>query len=132
MKSVLAVVAGVVLWGVLWVGGTQGLMAARPELQPGEPITGAAVLAGLIGYSVVLSIMAGWVAARLAPKAPVGHATTLAVIQLAIGVAVQASAWTLFPVWYHVIFLGLVVPATVYGGKLGARGARGAERVATA
>jgi hypothetical protein len=121
MKSVLAVVAGMVLWGVLWVGGTQGLMAVRPELQPGEPITGTAVLAVLIGYSVVLSIMAGWVAARLAPKAPVGHAAVLAAIQLAIGIAVQASAWTLFPVWYHVIFLGLVVPATVYGGTLGAR-----------
>ena len=42
----------------------------------------------------------------------------LAFVQLAIGIAVEASYWELMPVWYHLLFLALLIPATVYGGRL--------------
>lgn len=42
----------------------------------------------------------------------------LAGVQLALGIGIEASAWSLTPVWYHVVFLGLLVPATVYGATL--------------
>jgi hypothetical protein len=28
------------------------------------------------------------------------------------------SAWQLTPVWYHLVFLALLVPAVLYGGRL--------------
>jgi hypothetical protein len=130
MKSVLAVLAGVAAWTVLWMAGTQGLMAVVPTLQPEMPIEPLGALLFLIGYSVVLSVLAGWVTGRVAPRAPVGPAGALAAVQLSLGIFFQASAWALFPLWYHVIFLGLVVPATVSGAVLVARGRE--RRVAAA
>jgi hypothetical protein len=121
MKSVIAVVAGLALWTVLWLGGNQGLIAMKPEVASGVPITGTGVLAFLIVFSGVLSVLSGMLAGKLAPRSPVAHAGALAAVLFAIGVAVQASAWALFPVWYHVVFLGLIVPATLYGGTMAAR-----------
>jgi hypothetical protein len=45
----------------------------------------------------------------------------LAVLQLILGIIAETSAWGLTPVWYHLVFLALVVPATVYGGRLRVR-----------
>jgi hypothetical protein len=122
MRSVLAVLAGAAFWAVLWIVGNQGLMVAFPEhLQPDAPIEHTGLLLWLIAFSSGLSVIAGWIAARVAARSPVGHATALGVLQLALGIAFQASAWSLFPLWYHVIFLGLVLPATILGGMLRAR-----------
>lgn len=117
MKSGLAVLAGLALWTVLWLGGNQGLMTLVPDLASGEAINATGVLAFLIVYSVVLSVLSGMVTAKLAPRSPVGHAGALAAVLLVIGVAVQLSAWALFPLWYHIVFLGLIVPATLFGGR---------------
>lgn len=117
MKSGLAVVAGLVLWTVLWLGGNQGLTTLMPDLASGEAINATGVLAFLIVYSAVLSVLSGMATAKLAPRSPVAHAGALAAILLAIGVAVQVSAWALFPVWYHIVFLGLIIPATLLGAR---------------
>jgi O-antigen/teichoic acid export membrane protein len=42
----------------------------------------------------------------------------LAAIQLAIGVAVQASFWDKMPVWYHLSFLALLAPGILLGARL--------------
>jgi hypothetical protein len=57
----------------------------------------------------------------LAASEPLRHAAILAVIQLALGILFETSAWDLTPIWYHLVFLALIVPATVYGGRLAAR-----------
>lgn len=118
MKSVLAVLAGVAAWTVLWMAGTQGLMAVVPSLQPEMPIEPLGALLFLIGYSVVLSVLAGWVAAGLAGERGRVAVLALALVNLAIGIGVEVSYWALMPAWYHVAFLALVVPATLYGGRL--------------
>jgi hypothetical protein len=41
-----------------------------------------------------------------------------AVIQLVVGIGFEISYWEMTPVWYHLVFLALVVPATVWGGTL--------------
>ena len=121
-RSVLAVLAGAVVWAVLWVGGTALLPAVFPRLvEPGAPITATGILVGLIVYGVILSVLAGWTTGRLAASEPLRHAAILAVIQLALGIRFETSAWDLTPIWYHLVFLALIVPATVYGGRLAAR-----------
>lgn len=117
-RLILAVLAGTVLWGVLWNLGTLGGQALLPALMaPEQPVTHAGVLVGLIVYSVVLSILAGWVTAALAGARPMPAVWVLAALQLAIGIAVEVAYWRLMPAWYHLIFLVLVVPATVWGGR---------------
>jgi hypothetical protein len=124
-RVILAVLAGAVVWATLWVGGTQAAQAALPSVLPaGQPVSSAAALGGLILYSAALSLLAGYVTASVAGRDPMPAVWALAILQLAIGVGVEASAWSLTPVWYHVVFLALLVPATVYGGRMRVRRAR--------
>lgn len=121
-RSILAVIAGAAVWALLWIGGTSGLAALFPDLtRPDERLTHVGIMITLIVYSVLLSVLAGWTTGRLSRADAVRDATILAAIQLVLGIGFQASAWSLFPIWYHVVFLGLIVPATVYGGRLAAR-----------
>ena len=122
-RVVVGVLAGAVVWAVLWVGGTAGAQAAFPELlDPTQRLEHVGALLGFIGYSVVLSILAGYVAATMAGVADratgMRAAWILAGLQLALGVFFEVSSWDLLPVWYHLVFLALIVPATVYGGRL--------------
>jgi hypothetical protein len=121
-RAILAVLAGAAIWAALWIGGTQAAQAALPDLLPaGQPLTHTGALMGYIVYSVLLSMLAGYVTAAIAEKNPMPAVWGLAVLQLALGIGFEASAWSLTPVWYHIVFLALVVPATVYGGKLRVR-----------
>ena len=85
----------------------------------GEPITGIPILLGLIAYSAVLSVLAGWVTAAVkgAPDAMVA-VKGLAAVNLLIGIAVEVMYWSLMPAWYHIVFLALVVPMTMVGGRM--------------
>ena len=117
-RTIGAVAAGVVLWGVLWNGGNAGLGAAG-VITVGEPITAVAVLLGLLGYSAVLSVVAGWVTAAIeGGPDPMGAVRALAGVNLVIGIVVEVTYWSLMPVWYHLIFLALVVPMTLLGGRM--------------
>ena len=53
-----------------------------------------------------------------APRAGPRGLTVLAVLLLATGVGVQAAAWNLMPVWYHLVILGLLVPGCLLGARL--------------
>ena len=83
-RTIGAVVLGVVLWGVLWNGGNAGLGVAG-VITVGEPISSVPVLLGMIAYSAVLSLLAGYVAAAVkggadamtAAKAAVGSEINL-------------------------------------------------------
>jgi hypothetical protein len=117
-----AVLAGAAVWAVLWIGGTKAAQAAFPgALTPGQPLVHGGALLGLILYSVGLSLLAGYVTAAAAGPRPLPAVGTLAALQLTLGIIAEASYWSLMPVWYHLVFLALVVPATVYGGALRAR-----------
>lgn len=119
-RRILAVVAGVLVWGVLWVLGNQVLLSRLPDVAQDLARIGdhPGALLGLIIWSVALSVLAGYVTAAVAGVEPMKAVWALAIIQLAIGVVVQVDSWSLMPVWYHVVFLGMIVPATLYGGRL--------------
>lgn len=126
-RATVAILAGAVAWAVLWNIGTQGAMRAFPQLlQPDRTVTHTGVLLAYIGYSVALSLLAGFVTARTAGKTPMPAVWSLAGLQLALGIGFEVSSWSLTPAWYHLVFLALIVPATVYGGVTGARRRRAA------
>lgn len=121
-RLILAVVAGAAVWAVLWNLGSQVAQAAFPEvLAPDRRITEYPALLGYIAFSVVLSVLAGFVTASTARSDPMRGVWVLAALQLALGLVFEISYWSLMPVWYHLVFLALIVPATVYGGALRAR-----------
>ena len=121
-RAILAILAGAAVWPALWVGGTQAAQAAFPSvLAAGQPVTHVGALLGLILYSLLLSMLAGYVTAAVAHRNPLPAMWALAVLQLVLGVIAEVSAWSMTPAWYHVVFLALIVPATVYGGLLRVR-----------
>lgn len=119
MRSLLAALAGVVLWGALWAGTGAGLAAAMPGSFDADGYTqSAGILLLMLAISVLLSLLAGYVCAAIAHANPMRVVQVLAAIQLAIGIAVQASVWDRMPLWFHVPFLALVIPAHLAGGRL--------------
>ena len=118
-RTVAAIIAGNLAWTVLWLGlnvllRTRGLLPADP-LQRVEDITGLMVL---LAASVLFSAAAGWITTAIAREGGYAPAILLAVIQLALGIFFQAQAWQLMPIWYHLPFLLLIVPATLFGAWL--------------
>ena len=129
-RVTLAVIAGASVWAVLWNAGTLGGQAALPGILPaGEPITNVGALLGLIAYSVVLSMLAGYTTVAAAGRYPRPALKILAALQMLLGLIFEISFWSTTPVWYHIVFLALVIPATLYGGNLRAAGQH-APRVA--
>jgi lysylphosphatidylglycerol synthetase-like protein (DUF2156 family) len=122
-RLVLGVIAGVTIWSLLWIAGTGAAQAAFPDvLDPAQRLEHVGALLGYIAYSVVLSLLSGYVAAAAAAaggaRAAMRAAWIVAVILLGLGIFFEVLYWEMLPVWYHLVFLALLVPATVYGGKL--------------
>jgi hypothetical protein len=125
-RTIGAVAAGAAVWAVLWIGGNGGLAAAFPEIiVPGRRLDHLPMLLGLIGYSVALSVLAGFVTAAVRGRDAMGAVRILAGLQLALGILAEALYWSTLPVWYHLVFLALIVPATLWGGHL--RSGRGSR-----
>jgi len=123
-RTIGAVIAGAVVWAVLWVGANAALAAALPEIiVPGQAVDHVPLLVGLIVYSVVLSSLAGFTTAVVKGPDPMPAVKALAGLQLALGLFFEISSWSLLPVWYHLVFLALIVPAVLQGGLLKARNA---------
>lgn len=113
--AVAAVVAGFAVWSVLWVGGNSVFQAQGLVPPANQRIDAVSSLAAMLLLSVIASIASGyltqWIGGRTA-------AWVLAAILLAVGIGVQYSLRALMPVWYHAIFLLLIVPAVVAGAML--------------
>jgi hypothetical protein len=116
IRSILAVLAAMAFWAALWVGGNAALVAGLPGAFADDGSTGRTdVLLVVLAWSVLLSVAAGWLVARLARRRPFAHALVLGLVQLAIGIGVQLGVWEAMPLWYHLLFLGLQVPAYLVG-----------------
>ena len=119
VRSILGVVVGFALWSAMWLAGQATLFAgAMKVVAAGQRYEDAPVLGGLVVYSVVCSVVSGLVCALIA-RGSRAAAVVLAVLLLAVGVGFEVSAWGLTPVWSHLVFLVLLVPATLIGARIG-------------
>ena len=73
---------------------------------------------------VVISIVAGFVCVAIRKDSPMKTVWVFAIILLLTGIGVEVAYWEMMPTWYHLVFLALLVPATVWGGTLRAGQAR--------
>jgi hypothetical protein len=121
-RAVGAIVVAFLLWSGLWLGFTAVAQAAFPEIiDPEQPLAHVGALLGYIAYSVVISVVAGYACAIVKGASPMKTVWVFALIQLVVGIGFEISYWEMTPVWYHVVFLALIVPTTVWGGVLRAR-----------
>lgn len=119
LRSILSVVAGNVVWTILWLSMNGVLASVYPQSFDGNTrIESAPILSFLLVYSVVLSVIAGYVTATVARRNEIAHAFALGILQLAMGIFFQSKAWHLLPIWYHLSFLFLLIPGNLLGGIL--------------
>ena len=130
LRIILGVIAGFIVWSIVWIGMDALLAAISPDwfgriftdfqnaVSRNEPFMPPdSVSVYLIFQSVLCSLIAGLTAALIA-KENRKSTIALGVLLLITGVFVEAAHWNYFPVWYHIVFLLLLIPATVLGGKL--------------
>lgn len=130
VRIILGVIAGFIAWSILWLGVDQVLRSASPgwygahELRfenatlNETPFDADMMMLILhLVRSSVISIMSGFLAVVVANER---KKTTLilGILLLAFGIYVQLSVWKFMPVWYHFLFLFLLIPMTIIGGKL--------------
>jgi hypothetical protein len=90
------------------------------------PPWGKAMSDGLFGvataYRIVISIAGCYIAARLAPDRPMGHALVLGVIGVVISAIGAAVTWNkgpeFGPHWYPLLLVVVAMPCAWIGGKL--------------
>jgi len=87
----------------------------------GEPMVDGLFLLAT-AYRVAISILGCYLAARLAPRQPMGHALTLGAIGVVICTAAAIATWNKGPAfgphWYPVALIALALPCAWVGGKL--------------
>ena len=130
VRIILGVVAGFIAWSLLWIGGEEGLRMLSPgwygahQLEAekamfnrSEFTSDTTILMISLIRSIITSIVSGYLAAVIAGENN-RTALILGALLLAFGLMVQIMAWNYMPVWYHAIFLILLIPMTLLGAKL--------------
>jgi hypothetical protein len=119
LRGVLAIAAGFIAWFAAATVGNWAIRALVPgyvEVEKSMDFSPTMLLARLV-LGAGASIVAGVVAAAVASQAR--WAThVLALLLLALFVPVHVSLWSKFPVWYHLVFLGSLVPLVILGATL--------------
>lgn len=125
MRSIWAVFAGFVVATVLAIGTDLLLFALLPQLaDPQVQMQQTGLLAAMVVYTAIAGAAGAFVTAWLAPRRPMMHAVILGVIALLLALAASTVSWATSPAWYHVLQVGLVLPAAWVGGWLYARPGR--------
>jgi hypothetical protein len=130
LRVILGIVAGFIAWSILWVGSDQVLIMMSPDWYGAHqqsfekamfnksPFTAdTTILAMHLVRAVIITLMSGFLAAMIANgnrNAPLG----LGIVLLLVGVAVEVMAWNYLPIWYHIVFLALLIPVSILGGRL--------------
>lgn len=86
----------------------------------GEPMYEPELNALALGYRCVYAVLGSYIAARLAPTAPMGHAMILGLIGLVLSSAGAAAAkdMNLGPTWYPIALALSSIPCAWLGGVL--------------
>lgn len=133
VRIIFGVIAGFFAWVILWLGSESILSAIWPEgfgvhqrafqaaIENGPGASGFTANTTLLLIHIVLATIVATISGFLAAliggenrRAPL----ILGFLLLALGVLKLVLSWPYVPIWYHVIFTGLLLPMTIIGGKL--------------
>ena len=130
LKIVLGVIAGFVAWSIIWVGSDPVLAMAWPSYAKHQAEAELALANGdsyaadttimivRLAISIAASLMSAFLAVVIAGenrRTPIA----LGILLLIVGIGFQVGLlWKIMPIWFHVIFLALLLPMSIVGGKL--------------
>ena len=118
-RIILGVIVGFIVWTIIWFLVDPVVRLIAPNMMPNPDLTNiqTGFLVILIIASIICSLAAGFLAV-LVSKEQSKTTLYLGILLLLVGIFFQTMAWSLFPLWYHLIFLILLIPVTILGGKL--------------
>ncbi len=119
LRRALAILCGYIAWSALWLG--YGALLQMLAVLPADPtlaIQRNATLVALLSGSVTASLMAGFITGMIDRTNSYRSAVWLGCALLATGIFVQVQYWGLMPLWYHLSFLGLLLPMSLGGMHL--------------
>ncbi len=128
-RSTAAVLAGFVAVVALSLATDQLLHALHVYPPWGQPMydTGLCLLA--LAYRSFYAVLGSYIAARLAPQAPMRHALALGVVGLVLSTAgaIATIPMKLGPAWYPIALVLTALPCAWLGGALYRRARHGHE-----
>jgi hypothetical protein len=120
LRSATAIFSGFVAVVVLSLGTDQimHILGIYPPWEEPMHDTGLLVLA--LSYRMIYTVIGGFIAAWLAPEAPMRHAVILGLIGLVPGGAgvIAAAGMDLGPLWYPIAIALTGLPCCCLGGVL--------------
>jgi hypothetical protein len=129
LRIILGVIVGFVVWSILWLGSDQLMIQTigwygdhqhafeRAMVNKEAFLPDLTILIMNIVRSVIISLISGYIAV-LAAGENRRSTMILGICLLLFGLMVEVVAWNYLPVWYHLVFLVLLIPATIAGGKI--------------
>ncbi len=117
IRSIFAVVAGFVAITILSIGMDALLQRIAPGVfKAGERLYTAPVLLSIIIYVQLFVAVGCYVAAKVAGRRPMVHALALGALGFISSIGGTIAYWNTAPAWYHILSLGLILPAAWLGG----------------
>lgn len=127
LRSVLAVLLGIITLTVISFAVEAGmdplLLRLFPHALPNEAALGQnlVVRAVMFAYGAASIGAGGYVTARVARRAPVGHALAMGLLQSVLTLYAMYAVVKHAPMWIWIISTVMAVPAAWLGGLLAAR-----------
>ncbi len=117
VRMILGAIVGYAVWTAIWLTVNAMVFAeAGQVIAAGDAFTETGPLLGLLALSIACSLAGGVAAAIAGGKCARGAVLGNALLLLATGIFIQAGIWSSMPVWYHLIFLQLLIPTALLGG----------------
>ena len=120
-RSIGALVAGLVV-GIVLSLGTDAILRVTGIFPPFGQVMSNGMFVLAITYRVIYSVIASYVAARLAPDRAMWHAMVLGVVNLATSLIGALLTWNKGAEygahWYPLSLVVLALPAAWLGGRL--------------
>lgn len=116
-RSILALIVGLAVWVLVASLLNRGLRLALGDYGAAEPrmTFTHAMMAACLVLGALASLAAGAVTRAVAPSST-RALWMLSAVLLAIFIPAHVQLWAKFPVWYHLVFLGTLVPLALLGG----------------
>ena len=130
VKIILGVIVGFIVWSIVWVGSDALMANLSPDWwgRHSEKLQAAfgdgstpehdnMISLVMLIRSILTSIIAGYMAALVAGEYR-RSTMALGIILVLVGITVEGLTWRMAPAWYHIVFILLLYPMTVLGGRL--------------
>jgi hypothetical protein len=130
IRIILGVIVGFIVWSVIWLGSNFFLVWISPGWW-GRSLAGmdaavqtktaftvdTAILVIALCRSFICSLISGYIAALIA-RGNTKSTLALGILLFVFGCLVQWYYLDVAPIWYSILFLLLLIPLTILGGKL--------------